>query len=128
MGSWQWGLRVTPVLGLIACVLIVVLVKDPERGEAEGGSHAKVTSYSEDLRSLVKKLVIFFTELESNFFFKLSFISLIFFHYSRSFLLSTLGFTCVAFVAGALAWWGPQFLYLGVKLQSSDPAAVTLNR
>lgn len=35
-------------------------------------------------------------------------------HFSRSFILSTMGFTCVAFVAGALAWWGPKLLHLGM--------------
>lgn len=125
MGSWQWGLRVTPVLGFVACILILTLVKDPERGEAEGGSHAKVTSYTEDLRSLVKKLVFFFQILSIKF---SCILNVYFLYYSPSFLLSTLGFTCVAFVAGALAWWGPQFLYLGLKLQSSDPESVTLNR
>lgn len=32
-------------------------------------------------------------------------------------MLSTLGFTCVAFVTGALAWWGPKFMLYGLKLQ-----------
>lgn len=32
-------------------------------------------------------------------------------------MLSTFGFTCVAFVAGALAWWGPKFIHSGLVLQ-----------
>lgn len=32
-------------------------------------------------------------------------------------MLSTAGFTCVSFVTGALAWWGPQVMYLGFKIQ-----------
>lgn len=39
------------------------------------------------------------------------------FYFSKSFMLSTAGFTCVSFVAGALAWWGPMFVYQGLKLQ-----------
>lgn len=31
-------------------------------------------------------------------------------------MLSTAGFTCVTFVAGALAWWAPTFLQLGFAL------------
>lgn len=31
-------------------------------------------------------------------------------------MLSSAGFTCVAFVAGALAWWAPTFLQLGFTL------------
>lgn len=33
---------------------------------------------------------------------------------------STLGFTCVAFVTGALAWWGPNFMLKGLKLQPGN--------
>lgn len=34
-------------------------------------------------------------------------------------MLSTAGFTCVAFVTGAFSWWGPKFLQLGLKIQSN---------
>lgn len=43
-----------------------------------------------------------------------------------SFMLSTLGFTCVAFVTGALAWWGPTFIHLGLKMQP-ETAHIELN-
>lgn len=33
---------------------------------------------------------------------------------------STFGFTCVAFVTGALAWWGPNFMLKGLKLQPGN--------
>ncbi|KAL0838891.1 hypothetical protein ABMA28_016910 [Loxostege sticticalis] len=90
-GNWRVGLRVTPFLGALAVALIIWVMKDPERGAAED-SQMKPTSYSDDLRSLVR---------------------------NPSFMLSTLAFTCVAFVTGALAWWGPQFIYLGLKLQNN---------
>lgn len=32
-------------------------------------------------------------------------------------MLSSIAFTCVAFVTGALAWWGPQFIFLGLTMQ-----------
>lgn len=49
-----------------------------------------------------------------------TFIGNFFFHaFSKSFMLSTAGFTCVAFVAGALSWWGPKFIEQGVVLQGS---------
>lgn len=41
-------------------------------------------------------------------------------------MLSTAGFTCVAFVAGALAWWGPKFIYLGLVSQPGNEN-ITLN-
>ncbi|XP_013164766.1 PREDICTED: protein spinster isoform X2 [Papilio xuthus] len=88
-GDWRWGLRVTPVLGAAAVILVAFVMQDPERGQAEE-STMKPTSYGDDLRALVK---------------------------NPSFMLSTLAFTCVAFVTGALAWWGPLFIYLGLNLQ-----------
>jgi hypothetical protein len=35
-GDWHWALRGTPVLGLLAVILIVFVMKEPPRGEAEG--------------------------------------------------------------------------------------------
>nr|XP_014102872.1 protein spinster isoform X2 [Bactrocera oleae] len=90
--NWRWALRVTPLLGIVAVVLII-LIKEPERGESEGSPHLEPTSYTEDIKDLVK---------------------------NHSFMLSTAGFTCVAFVTGALAWWGPKFIYLGIKMQPGN--------
>jgi hypothetical protein len=42
------------------------------------------------------------------------------FDFSKSFMLSTFGFTCVAFVTGALAWWGPKFIHQGLQLQQGS--------
>ncbi|XP_058827467.1 protein spinster isoform X1 [Topomyia yanbarensis] len=97
-GSWEWALRVTPVLGIVAVILIAML-RDPERGQSEGTHHMEATSYREDIKSVVR---------------------------NPSFMLSTAGFTCVAFVAGALAWWGPKFIYLGLVSQPGNEN-VTLN-
>ncbi|XP_055849846.1 protein spinster isoform X1 [Episyrphus balteatus] len=91
-GSWRWALRVTPFLGIIAVVLIFLII-DPERGESEGSNHLETTTYTEDVKDLVK---------------------------NRSFMLSTMGFTCVTFVAGALAWWGPKYIYLGLRMQPGN--------
>ncbi|XP_049873485.1 protein spinster isoform X2 [Pectinophora gossypiella] len=87
--NWRWGLRVTPFLGAVAVGLIMWVMEDPERGQAEE-SQMKATSYKDDIKALLK---------------------------NPSFMLSTLAFTCVAFVTGALAWWGPQFIFLGLTLQ-----------
>lgn len=88
--AWRYGLRVTPVMGLIAVLLIVFVLTEPPRGQSEGGQHLQATSFGNDLKYL-------FT--------------------NKSFICSTLAFTCVTFVAGALAWWGPLFTELGVKVQ-----------
>ncbi|XP_030379062.1 protein spinster isoform X3 [Scaptodrosophila lebanonensis] len=90
--NWRWALRVTPILG-IAAVLLILLIKDPERGASEGSHNMETTSYKDDLKGLVK---------------------------NRSFMLSTCGFTCVAFVTGALAWWGPSYIHLGMSMQPGN--------
>ncbi|XP_059350809.1 protein spinster-like isoform X2 [Daphnia carinata] len=89
MGSWHWGLRVTPVFGAIAVLLILLVVQDPPRGESEG-AHLSATSWWDDIKSLGK---------------------------NKSFVMSTAACTAVAFVAGALAWWGPKFIALGLATQ-----------
>ncbi|XKL68536.1 hypothetical protein PGB90_004027 [Kerria lacca] len=88
--GWQWGLRVTPFAGIVAVLLILFVMKEPSRGESEGRSHLQATSWKSDLKILMK---------------------------NPSFMLSTAGFTCVAFVTGALAWWGPIFIHYGLVLQ-----------
>ncbi|EDW48080.1 protein spinster isoform X2 [Drosophila sechellia] len=90
--DWRWALRVTPILGIVA-VFLILLIKDPVRGHSEGSHNLEATTYKQDIKALVK---------------------------NRSFMLSTAGFTCVAFVAGALAWWGPSFIYLGMKMQPGN--------
>ncbi|XP_069703733.1 protein spinster isoform X2 [Periplaneta americana] len=90
--NWRWGLRVTPIMGGIAVLLILFLMQDPVRGKNEG-SHLSPTAWSNDLKALCK---------------------------NKSFMLSTAGFTCVSFVAGALAWWGPTFVYQGLRLQEGN--------
>jgi len=53
-GSWRWGLRVTPVLGLVAVVLIVLLVRDPQRGASEG-SRLAASGWRRDVGYLATK-------------------------------------------------------------------------
>ncbi|CAL8123083.1 unnamed protein product [Orchesella dallaii] len=89
-GKWYWALRVTPVLGAIAVIFIIFLMVDPPRGEREGSTTLKATSWGEDMKYLMT---------------------------NKSFMLSTFGFTCVTFVTGALAWWGPKYIFFGLKLQ-----------
>ena len=53
-GSWRWGLRVTPVMGIVAVLLVIFLMHDPVRGKNEG-SELKPTTWRNDLRELCKK-------------------------------------------------------------------------
>jgi len=54
-GYWQWGLRITPILGIIAIILLLTVVRDPIRGEREGGVHLTSTTWSYDVKELLKK-------------------------------------------------------------------------
>lgn len=87
-GGWQWALCGTPLLGAVAVLAIICCVKDPPRGESEGHDALKSSTYLEDLKSLMT---------------------------NKSFIYSTLAFTCVTFCTGALSWWGPNFLQDGIK-------------
>lgn len=87
VGDWRWGLRVTPVMGAAAVLMIVFLMVDPARGTADG-SQLRPTTPVNDLKALSK---------------------------NRSFVMSVVAFTCVTYSAGALMWWGPQFAYNGAK-------------
>ena len=72
--DWRWGLRVTPFMGLLAVLLIVFVMTDPPRGGSEGGANLQAASdVKEDLMSLKR---------------------------NKSFCLSTIAFTCVAFCVG----------------------------
>jgi len=96
IGSWHWGLRVTPIAGALAVLLILFVTEDPPRGESEG-AHLVPTSWWADIKSLCK---------------------------NKSFIMSTFGSTAVAFVAGALAWWGPKFITLGLAAQKQEDVSM----
>lgn len=54
-GQWQWGLRITPILGVVAILLLLFAIRDPIRGEREGGVHLTSTTWSYDIKALSKK-------------------------------------------------------------------------
>jgi MFS family permease len=87
-GDWQWGLRATPVLGMVGVFLILALVKDPPRGTNEGYQDMQALSYKQDIISLAQ---------------------------NKSFVFSTLAFTSITFCTGALSWWGPLYIVDGLK-------------
>ena len=82
-GDWHWSLRGTPILGGVAVILFVFVLREPPRGEAEGLQQLKPSYYPKDLKALAS---------------------------NRSFVFATLASSCIAFFTGALAWWGPTFI------------------
>jgi len=92
--DWRWGLRVTPIMGALAVLMIIFLMVDPERGQADG-SKLKPTSPVSDVKSLIR---------------------------NKSYVYATIAFTCVCYVAGALMWWGPNFAFVGARSACGNKA------
>jgi len=85
--EWRWGLRITPGLTFLSAVLVFLFLYDPPRGESEGKTVAKKSSYKEDLKYIAGV---------------------------KSFVLNAAGFTCVTFTTGALAWFAPVYITHGI--------------
>lgn len=96
-GSWQWGLRATPIAGAVAVILILFFLEDPPRGQSEGHGEMQAQTYAEDLSGLAK---------------------------NKSFVYSTLAFTCVTFCTGALSWWGPVFIAKAIRTVPPDQRTI----
>uniref|UniRef100_A0AAX7SJU6 Major facilitator superfamily (MFS) profile domain-containing protein n=1 Tax=Astatotilapia calliptera TaxID=8154 RepID=A0AAX7SJU6_ASTCA len=84
-GDWHWALRITPIMGAVGLILMIVLCPNPPRGAAEthGEGVTEQSSYLEDVKYLLK---------------------------NKSYVWSSLGVTALAFLTGALAFWLPNFL------------------
>ncbi|TRY99311.1 hypothetical protein DNTS_003999 [Danionella cerebrum] len=90
---------VSPALGGLGLVLLVFLIPNPPRGASDtGGTSMGNTSYTEDIKYLLK---------------------------NRSFVWSSLGVTAMAFVTGALAFWTPTFLFRAQVTQGTKQPCET---
>nr|CDJ92721.1 Major facilitator superfamily MFS-1 domain containing protein [Haemonchus contortus] len=88
LNSWQWGVRVTALAGLVVLVLLVLVVDEPKRGAAEITEGAHIhgeisTSYWKDVKSLAC---------------------------TPSFVTCTWAYTALLFVTGTLTWWEPTII------------------
>ena len=75
VNDWRWGLRVTPFMGLVAILFIIFLLVDPPRGASDGSMLSADRIPTEDIKGLAR---------------------------NKSFVLSTVAFTCVCFCVGEL--------------------------
>ena len=92
--DWTYSLRVTPLLGIASVVLLLVFLDEPERGQCEEVMQMDNSDVWQDLKYL--KSV-------------------------KSYVWSTVGFTCVCFSIGALGWWAPSFInYATESLYSGE--------
>lgn len=84
LGDWRWIFRITPAIGLIATVFLLLL-NEPVRGQSDGATTDTKddSTVMENVRYLVK---------------------------IRSYVWATTGFTCCLFAMGALSWWAINFM------------------
>ena len=92
LGTWRWSLRVPVFVGVMNVLLILLVLRHPQRGEVEG-RHMSATPWTKDLVYLLT---------------------------NKSFMFCTLGFTAVAFTAGVTTWWAPKLNVLGFRLHRPD--------
>uniref|UniRef100_A0A183BQM3 MFS domain-containing protein n=1 Tax=Globodera pallida TaxID=36090 RepID=A0A183BQM3_GLOPA len=99
LDCWQWGIRVTPVLGLFCIVTLLLFVQEPVRGQAEQNASQNV---AEDLTAAPSVPTTYETHNVRSCGSDMGYLIT-----NRTFLWSTLGYTAVVFVTGTLAWWVP---------------------
>ncbi|KAM6465790.1 protein spinster homolog 3 [Liasis olivaceus] len=83
-GYWGWGFRVTPFMGIAGLILLMILVPEPTSKKRAASKHTRNSTWFKEVSSLCK---------------------------NWSFVGSSLGVTCMAFITGALGFWIPVFLY-----------------
>ncbi|XP_029467950.1 protein spinster homolog 2 isoform X2 [Rhinatrema bivittatum] len=89
-GDWHWALRVSPVLGMITGVLILIFVPAAKRGHADQ-LKAK-SSWIRDMKTLIR---------------------------NRSYVFSSLATSAVSFATGALGMWIPLYLHRAQVVQKT---------
>ncbi|XP_031568969.1 protein spinster homolog 3-like [Actinia tenebrosa] len=97
--EWQWGLRITPMLGSVCFLLLLFVVHEPPRGAIEKGVNPNLVSASN-------------VHVNTSYWQDLKYIFQV-----KSFIWLCVGFTCVTFVTGALAFWAPKFLFYASQVQ-----------
>ncbi|KAG2459628.1 SPNS2 protein, partial [Polypterus senegalus] len=94
-GDWHWALRVSPLLGMTAGILILLFVPEPKRGNADqpGGRLKTRTSWTCDMKALAK---------------------------NRSYVFSSLASAAVSFATGAFGMWIPLYLFRAQVVQKTE--------
>ncbi|NXI38343.1 SPNS3 protein, partial [Galbula dea] len=111
-GDWHWAFRITPCMGGLALVLLILLV--PHRTQRRTAAH-RALSISGTIRVAAEKPG---AERSAKTTWCQDVISLA---QNWSFVWSSLGLTAMAFVTGALGMWVPLFLYRAQVVQGIVP-------
>ncbi|OAF71934.1 hypothetical protein A3Q56_00291 [Intoshia linei] len=88
--SWRWGLRFSGVNGIIGILLILFVMKEPTRTTTGDINNTSKSSWIYDMKCILSK---------------------------KTYILTTLGFTCFCFIVGALSFWSPHFMSFAYKMQ-----------
>ncbi|CAJ0950299.1 unnamed protein product, partial [Mesorhabditis belari] len=101
LGHWQWGIRFTAMLGVFIALLVIIFLREPRRQQENETTRRGQTFWQDCLKIVVVP----------------------------TYILSTLGLTCVMFLTGSLEWWAPTLIEHGKasKLNLSKTEDLTDN-
>lgn len=91
--DWAYSLRVTPFLGILSVIILILFLDEPERGQCEEVMPIDNNGPWEKMKYLASV---------------------------KSYIWSTVGFTCVCFSIGALSWWAPSFIIYASESLTND--------
>lgn len=112
--NWRWAFRITPFLGFVLALTLVMFVNEPTRGSSDGlggssdGSGLKSVERGSGLTAFLRDI----REIWS----------------VQSFFWSTFGAVGMTFTAGALAQWAPAFLQRVNCVPSDSSCEVKITR
>ncbi|VDN06292.1 unnamed protein product [Thelazia callipaeda] len=90
-GVWQWGVRLTSILGVISFLLLYHAVEEPVRSVIDDSS-SEESYFFEDVKYLLTV---------------------------PTFITTTIGLTAVVFMTGCVAWWAPTLMEHAWAVQHS---------
>ncbi|XP_074600502.1 lysolipid transporter protein spinster [Brevipalpus obovatus] len=96
--NWKYSLRLTPFLGLLSTFLMIFFLQEPPRGHSDGVQKVEKSNIESDLK---------------------------YFATVPSYIWSSIGFTCVCFTSGSLAWWAPTYVILATKALRDTQQSLT---
>ncbi len=110
-GSWHWALRFTPTFGLLA-VVGFLFITEPERGAMESERYQPPVQDEQEPSSTGFRSTLASLQRDAAYLVSVP-----------TYVLTTLGFTCVSFSIGALSWWAPTFMKLAIKDSTTERQA-----
>eukprot|EP00112_Aurelia_sp_Birch-Aquarium-sp1_P006531 Seg172.4 transcript_id=Seg172.4/GoldUCD/mRNA.D3Y31 product="Protein spinster 1" protein_id=Seg172.4/GoldUCD/D3Y31 len=106
--DWQYAFKVTPGLGILCVIMCVFIIHEPKRGAIETGPQEAVDEYSASIH-----------HQSSSYLDDLKYIFRV-----KSFVFASIGFTCVTFVVGSLAFWAPEFVLYSEKINGKPNTTI----